>query len=338
MNYISCNMREFIRDTKDKQILCFGGGSYFQVLCCDMSEIYPDMKLAGVIDNDVNKCGKIVTSAKFTAEILTPEKALTKFDFTKTVLVITTAQLNAVKKQLENIEKLADANVYSYFDLKKNSMVSLDVLHKNTAEPLIPKVIHYCWFGGKEMPERLRKCIASWERYCSDYEIKMWDENNYSMNEKMEEAYKMKMWARIADYARIDIIYNEGGIYFDTDVEIIRNIDILRYNEGFVATEITGGINSGSGFGAVKSHPVIERFKEIYAGHNSRFEQMSASNVGKETEFFFARGYQPNLKVQIIDGIAVYPYYIMAHKAFENGESFANDISLSLHYLDGSWR
>jgi len=336
VNYISCGVQSFIDNTKGKQVLCFGGGGYFQVMCCDMSDRYPKMKLVGVLDNDKNKCGKTITSAGFTTEIFSIEKALNEIDLSKTVIVITTAQLNAVKQQLESIDKLDKTDVYSYFDLKKNSAVPLEELRKNTEEPLIPKVIHYCWFGGNEIPERLQKCIDSWKRFCPDYEIKRWDESNYDIekNDFLKKAYEAKRWAFISDYARIDIVYNEGGIYFDTDVEIIKSIDILRYNECFFGTEIIGSINSGSGFGAVKQFPVIKTIRDIYEKQFYLF----TPNIEKETLYFYNKGYKPNGKTQIINGVTIFPHYVLCNKAFETGEVFSNGATVAVHYMDGSWR
>lgn len=89
--------------------------------------------------------------------------------------------------------------------------------------PLIPKVIHYCWFSEKEIPEKYQKCIESWEKCCPDYEIKRWDESNYdiSKNPYMKEAYEHQKWGFVPDYARLDILYHYGGIYIDTDVELV---------------------------------------------------------------------------------------------------------------------
>ncbi|WP_450513918.1 glycosyltransferase family 32 protein, partial [Streptomyces olivaceoviridis] len=89
---------------------------------------------------------------------------------------------------------------------------------------MIPKVIHYCWFGGQPLPESALKCIESWRRFCPDYEIKQWSEKNYDVNkiQYTKEAYEKKRYAFVTDVARLDIIYSEGGIYLDTDVELIK--------------------------------------------------------------------------------------------------------------------
>ena len=97
----------------------------------------------------------------------------------------------------------------------------------------IPKVIHYCWFGKGEMPKIAKKCIKSWEKYCPDYEIICHNEDNFdlSQNRYMREAYEAKKWAFVSDFARLKIIYDHGGIYLDTDVELIKPIDDLLENK-----------------------------------------------------------------------------------------------------------
>ena len=120
---------------------------------------------------------------------------------------------------------------------------------------MIPKIIHYCWFGGTEIPEADQKCMASWRKYCPDYTIMRWDESNYdyTKNQYMREAYEAKKWGFVPDFARLDIVYTYGGIYLDTDVEIIRNIDDLLVNSAYMGFESGGAaVNPGLGFGAEK--------------------------------------------------------------------------------------
>ena len=99
---------------------------------------------------------------------------------------------------------------------------------------MIPKIIHYCWFGGKELPELAKYCLASWEKYCPDYEIIRWDESNFDLNENsyVKEAYEHKKWAFITDYVRLKALYEIGGIYMDTDVELVVQI-ISNDNNSF---------------------------------------------------------------------------------------------------------
>ena len=92
---------------------------------------------------------------------------------------------------------------------------------------MITKTIHYCWFGRGELPEKAKQCIESWKKFCPDYEIKEWNEDNFDMNScaYVKEAYEAKKWAFVSDYARFEILYKYGGLYFDTDVELVKSFD-----------------------------------------------------------------------------------------------------------------
>ncbi len=100
---------------------------------------------------------------------------------------------------------------------------------------MIPKKIHYCWFGGKEKPEDVKRYIASWKKYCPDYEIKEWNESNFDIHENdyCREAYEAKKWAFLTDYVRLKALYEEGGFYMDTDVEVVKSLDPLRVYDSY---------------------------------------------------------------------------------------------------------
>lgn len=104
---------------------------------------------------------------------------------------------------------------------------------------MIPKVIHYCWFGRNELPEKAKQCIESWKKFCPDCEIREWNEQNFDLNccDYVREAYQAKKWAFVSDYARFQILYNYGGMYFDTDVEVIRSLDDLQNKGPYIGFE-----------------------------------------------------------------------------------------------------
>lgn len=131
---------------------------------------------------------------------------------------------------------------------------------------MIPKIIHYCWFGRNPKPEIIEKCIASWKKYCPDWEIREWNEDNFDVASVtyMKEAYEAKKWAFVSDVARLLIIYQSGGVYLDTDVELLKPIDELIYNEAFFSFETSRNINSGLGFGAIKGHKLIAAMVDYY--------------------------------------------------------------------------
>ena len=131
---------------------------------------------------------------------------------------------------------------------------------------MIPKKIHYCWFGRKELPEKAKKCIASWKKYCPDFEIIEWNEDNIDVyqNPYTTYTYDNKRFAFLSDYLRLLIVYKEGGIYFDVDVEVVRPIDELLENQAFFGFETKDYINTGLGFGAEAGNAIVEAMIKEY--------------------------------------------------------------------------
>ena len=131
---------------------------------------------------------------------------------------------------------------------------------------MIPKTIHYCWFGGNPKPEIIEKCIASWKQFCPDWEIKEWNESNYDVTAHpyVKEAYEAKKWAFVSDVARLEIIYREGGIYMDTDVELLAPLGFVTACDAFFSFETNLNINSGLGFGATARHPSVAAMLACY--------------------------------------------------------------------------
>lgn len=131
---------------------------------------------------------------------------------------------------------------------------------------MIPKVIHYCWFGRGEKPKLAQKCIASWKRFCPDYEIIEWNEDNFDvhMNGYTQMCYEQKKFAFLTDYVRLVVVAEHGGIYFDTDVELLRPVDQLLTHPSFFGFEDMAHINTGVGFGAEPGNPVVQAMLAEY--------------------------------------------------------------------------
>lgn len=140
---------------------------------------------------------------------------------------------------------------------------------------MIPKKIHYCWFGRSEKPKLAQKCINSWRKYCPDYEIIEWNEDNFdvNLNAYTKWCYENRKYAFLSDYVRLLVVYQNGGVYFDTDVEVIRNIDFLLNNKAFFGFETSGmyesnpknaSTNSGLAFGSVASGRALQAMIKEY--------------------------------------------------------------------------
>lgn len=134
----------------------------------------------------------------------------------------------------------------------------------------IPKVIHYCWFGNNPKPKVIQNCIESWKKYCPDYEIKEWNESNYDVNKTKytQLAYESKKYAFLTDYVRLDVLYNEGGIYMDTDVKLIKPIDDLVEKGNFMTFEKKGRVNTGVGFASEKGNHFLKENIDYYNTHS----------------------------------------------------------------------
>ena len=132
---------------------------------------------------------------------------------------------------------------------------------------MIPKTIHYCWFGGKKLPRDVKKCIKSWKKHCPDYQIVRWDETNFDINccRFVKDAYESKAWAFVSDYARLKIIYENGGVYLDTDVELLKSLDGVLDNKAYFGIQQQAKlVASGLGFGAESGNIIVKKLLEIY--------------------------------------------------------------------------
>lgn len=138
---------------------------------------------------------------------------------------------------------------------------------------MIPKKIHYCWFGGNPLPKTALKCIESWKKFLPDFEIKEWNEQNFDvmMNEYTKYCYENHLWAFLSDYVRLWVVEQEGGIYYDVDVEVVKHPGGLMNEKAFFGFEYPNYVNTGIGFGAVAHHPAL---KEMMAMYECRTTQM----------------------------------------------------------------
>jgi len=205
---------------------------------------------------------------------------------------------------------------------------------------MIPKIIHYCWFGKGQMTEKEIKCIESWKKFCPDYEIALWNEDNYDINKNkfISKAYEEKKWAFVTDYARLDIIYNNGGIYLDTDVELIKNLDSLLDNKAFMGFEKGRVIATGLGFGAEKNHPAIKALRDTY--NNIDFDINGNQNINcpeLNSKYLISRGAVMNDQMQVVDDITLYPteYFCPLHST--SGEMNITKNTYSIHWYSMSW-
>lgn len=175
----------------------------------------------------------------------------------------------------------------------------------------IPKIIHYCWFGGKEKPSKIQKCIDSWHKYLNDYEFIEWNESNFNINcnKYVKQAYENKKFAYVSDYARINALYQYGGIYMDTDVMVYKSFDDLLDNKCILGFEEENYIAT-SFMASIPKHDLIKEFIDRYEGIEFYNEDNSldlTTNVQRLTDILENKGLIRNDKYQQIEDISIYP-------------------------------
>ena len=210
---------------------------------------------------------------------------------------------------------------------------------------MIPKKIHYCWFGRGEKPKLAKKCIASWKKYCPDYEIIEWNENNFdiNMNEYTKMCYEQKNYAFLSDYVRLLVVYQNGGLYFDTDVELVRNPDFLLENEAFFGFETEGIskpkneiLNTGLAFGSVASGLALKTMLEEYAP----LLDGKSGTIGcpiLNTQAMIKLGLKPGGEIQRLSYATVYPKEYFNPYESTTGVLNKTRNTVSIHWYAGSW-
>ena len=214
-------------------------------------------------------------------------------------------------------------------------------------EEVIPKIIHYCWFGRNPLPKSAKKCIASWKKYLPDYEIKEWNENNFDVNiiPYTRDAYGAKKYAFVSDYARFWILYHYGGVYFDTDVEVIRPIDDLIEKGAFMGWEKpnnagTPSIAPGLGLAAPKGQPFYEVVLDGFINLNfykKNGDRNPYTMIPMVTDILIKRGLTRDDSLQIIDDIFFYPSEYFCPMNAITGRITITENTYTIHWYSMSW-
>ena len=207
---------------------------------------------------------------------------------------------------------------------------------------MLPKIIHYCWFGRGEKPVLAQKCIDSWRKFCPDFEIREWNEDNcdYLAMPFMMEAYAAKKYAFVSDVMRLIVLEQYGGVYFDTDVELVRDLAPLMDDEGFIGFENDQYVNSGQGIAAMPHHPVVQAMIEEYWKLHFANADGTINAVGcphLNTDVMERYGLVRNGKEQRVAGIHVYPAEFFNPLDSVTGKLTKTENTYSIHWYSMSW-
>ena len=209
---------------------------------------------------------------------------------------------------------------------------------------MIPKKLHYCWFGGNPKPELAQICIKSWKKHCKGYEIIEWNEDNYDLSKAplyVRQAYEAKKWAFVTDFVRLQVVYEHGGIYVDTDVELRKRPDSLLKHQAFFGFESPLYVATGVGFGAVKGSPIVKELMEDYEHIPFVLEDGSLDLTScpvRNTEVFIRHGLQRDGAMQVLDGdVLILPQEYLSPIECGCDHIKYTKNTIAVHWFSGSW-
>lgn len=206
----------------------------------------------------------------------------------------------------------------------------------------IPKIIHYCWFGGKPKPPLAEKCLKSWRKFCPDYEILEWNENNFDISAAplyVRQAYEAGRWAFVTDYVRLKALTEMGGIYMDTDVEVVKPLTPYLQHQGFAGFESPSRIQTGL-LACEKDFPLFREFLSYYdtaSYYNPDGTENITTNVEVLTSLCEKYGLIPNNTFQTVQGFAVYPTEYFCPVDFDTEKLHRTRKTVVIHWFAASW-
>lgn len=334
-------------------LYCFGSGRGLRSFAFCLQKERLLFCVLAVVDNDRMRWGTEAIVEGRNLLVISPlelRKRIARGDGKG--IIITCMAEDEIRVQLASYPELAGVSIGYYqtilddwFGEQAEHMTFSNGL-RSTGEPLIPKIIHYCWFGGASIPEEFQRYIDGWHRMCPEYEIRRWDETNYDVAKHpyMKAAYEAGKWAFVSDYARLDIVCQYGGFYFDTDVEIVRNLEELRYNEAFMAMDSSHRVSSGLGIGSVPHQPVMEELRDAYDSYEFEDfhgqEERQAKNIlvcpELQSRVLERYGFiRDCLRMQDIRGVRIYPVPVLCGQI--GNRRIVTEQTYSVHHYAGTW-
>ena len=335
---------DFTKKTDQKKIVLYGAGSYFRDY---VSSGFPKEWLGHVdyvIDN--SKHGNIVSIRGKKVPVYNVEKV--KEEMECVIMLTSSTVMYEMYEQLESMH-LGDGVICCAYPLMlaksagKSCQDLEDVIFRNQGANRIQKVIHCFWFSEEKKPIEYQRCIDSWKRVCPDYNIKEWNLNNYNYckNRFMEQAVRHRKWAFAADVARLDVVYREGGIYMDVDVELLKPLDDLLKNEAFFTFETNNEVDLAI-FGTSSGNELLEKLLKLYENveFDGTFDTMNRfCQPVYIRKVMRAYGVNQMGDMQYMNGMAFLPRYYLAPKdAFLYELNVMNEKTLAIHHCNYGWK
>ena len=341
MRLCNCCLDELKNQIKGQRVVLFGIGQYFEL---DMKEIISEEILKAVVYAvDNSRCNSKLQILDNEIPIYHPQKLQEEKNCI--ILLSSSNHMYEMYQQLQSMNLCDGIRCYAFPLVMANNVGKSDIqvkeyIEKSENNPQIEKVIHCFWFSGEKKPETYQKCIDSWKRFCPDYKILEWNMDNYDYAKHpfMKKAIKEKKWAFASDYARLDVIYHQGGIYLDMDMELLHSLNSLLGCEAFFTFDTQNDIDLAA-FAAKPKNLLIMKLMEFYDNVEFSVDMMS--------QFCQPRYIRPVLKkaglvlngnMQRIDNMVFLPkHYFMPQNSIMYQCSELSDETIAIHRHNGGW-
>lgn len=335
------NLNQFYNFMTDKKCICFGTGLQGLRFINIFENWEMTSHIVAFTDNNPQKWGNEMHYDSFSYPIIPVQEAIKALS-QNIILVITCADFVNIEYQLNRENALYNTYCFSLAELGQNQLAASNytsIIHEYES-PIIPKLIHYCWFGN-EMPVLIKQNIEKWKLLCPDYEIIEWNETNYNINKNnyTKQAYNMKKWGYVPDYIRLDLVYKYGGIYLDTDVEILKSLDELLYQDGFASFDGSLLMNLGSGFGSKPGGCIIKELRDYYDNINFSYSNGNFDRTSCMTHSYNVlkrHNFNINDSFQKVEDLNIYPMVFQGTNIYTRRKKIT-DKTFFLHYGTLSW-
>ncbi|WP_050008077.1 glycosyltransferase family 32 protein [Butyrivibrio sp. WCE2006] len=338
-NIGSTKFKEYI---KNKKVIVFGAGRSFES-CVEIYFLDKDIEI--VVDNNPSLWGHYFSLGSKSFRIISVEDLIKKVQQLDDYVCFISSVFYAAEI-IDQLDKIPELDGLECF---------LELFIRNTREPIkeysfskgqrkIPRKLHYVWLGKKELPTEFKENIETWKHFNPNFEIIRWDENNLTFSDcdYLREAYECKAWGFASNYIRLKVIYENGGIYLDTDVEAISSFDKLLNDEAFFNMGCANRINNGCGFGAVPGNEVIGEMLSYYdsihyVDSNGKQKKQQAhtilNKILRKNGFQIINQYSKNE-----NGVVIYPSEVMSPLTISGFPDMFSEKTVSIHKEHGSWK
>lgn len=342
----NCDIMSLKNLMLQKRIVVFGASKHLYTLINREKDLIALDNIAYIVDNNVNIQGTKIDLFGKMLEVKDPSELIHERDVMLLIATAIPQTAMAILQQLENMKLDDSVECYSLLAIENTHVYDDGIMQELnlSGNTKIPKIIHSFWFSGEKKPEKYQKCIDSWKRFCPDYDIIEWNSDNYdiSKNMYMKQTFERKRWAFVSDYARLDVICNFGGVYMDMDVELLKPIDSLLANEAFFSFDNDRYVDLGSGFGAVKNHPLVcnllEQYDNITFEENITEGKYALPQPARLISVFEQYGFKRNAMSQVVrNSLFLSPNYFKIIDGQQTERDYFSGEEYAIHWHNAGW-